>query len=114
AEMERRNLLAEAEAKRIRVVASADTERMRSEAVLLKENPLLINKIIAERLSDKLQIMMVPSDGKFFFNDVLKGSTPASMVAQADDAEDDGNDEGQNQNQQQQNQVAKRNSNRRR
>jgi len=112
AEMERRNLLAEAEAKRIRVVASADTERMHSEAVLLKENPLLINKIIAERLSDKLQIMMVPSDGKFFFNDVLKGSTPASMVAQADDAEDEGNDGGQNQ--QQQNQVASRNGNKRR
>jgi regulator of protease activity HflC (stomatin/prohibitin superfamily) len=112
AEMERRNLLAEAEAMRIRIVASADTERMHSEAALLKENPLLINKIIAERLSDKLQIMMVPSDGKFFFNDVLKGSTPASMVAQADDAEDEGNDDGQNQ--QQQNQGANRYGNKRR
>ncbi|MCU1285254.1 MAG: domain, Band 7 family protein, partial [Acidobacteriales bacterium] len=102
AEMERRNLLAEAEAKRIRIVASADTERMRSEATLLKENPLLINKIIAERLSDKLQIMMVPSNGKFFFNDVLKGSTPASMASQADDAEseegDDSNAQAQQQN----------------
>jgi hypothetical protein len=29
-------------------------------------------------LSDKVQIMMVPADGKFFFaNDVLKGMTPA-------------------------------------
>ena len=27
---------------------------------------------MAERLSDKLQIMMVPSDGKFFMNDVLR------------------------------------------
>ena len=43
------------------------------EAEVLKENPLLIQKIIAERLSDKVQIMMVPTDGKFFFaNDVLK------------------------------------------
>ena len=33
---------------------------------VLKSNPLLIQKIIAERLSDKLQIMMVPIDGKFF------------------------------------------------
>ena len=62
---------------------------MQQEAVLLKQNPLLINKIIAERLSDKLQIMMVPSDGKFFFNDVLKGNTPMAMAAQADDAEGD-------------------------
>jgi regulator of protease activity HflC (stomatin/prohibitin superfamily) len=74
AELERRNLMTEAEAKRIRIVASADTERMTSEAALLKQNPLLINKIIAERLSDKLQLMMVPSDAKIFFNDVMKGT----------------------------------------
>jgi regulator of protease activity HflC (stomatin/prohibitin superfamily) len=74
AEGERRNLLADAEANRIRVVAVADAERMQGEAAVLKGNPLLINKIVAERLSDKLQIMMVPADGKFFFaNDVLKG-----------------------------------------
>src|SRR5579864_6280459 len=72
AEMERRKLLADAEADRIRVTAAADAERMKSEAAILKQNPLLINKIVAERLSDKLQIMMVPADGKFFMNDVLK------------------------------------------
>jgi regulator of protease activity HflC (stomatin/prohibitin superfamily) len=73
AEQERRNLLAQAEANRIRVTAAADAERMQSEAAVLKQNPLLINKIVAERLSDKLQIMMVPADGKFFFaNDVLR------------------------------------------
>jgi regulator of protease activity HflC (stomatin/prohibitin superfamily) len=83
AEAERRQVLAEAEAGRIRVVAAADAERMRLEAAVLKQNPLLIQKIIAERLSDKVQIMMVPMDGKFFFaNDVLRvpqmitGSTP--------------------------------------
>jgi regulator of protease activity HflC (stomatin/prohibitin superfamily) len=87
AEMERRNLLSDAEAQRIRVTAVADAERMKSEAIVLKENPLLINKIIAERLSDKLQIMMVPADGKFFFtNDVMK-SMSAGRVAQADEAE---------------------------
>src|ERR1700704_1534219 len=72
AELERRNLLADAEAGRIRKVALADAERMKSEAALLKESPLLINKIVAERMSDKLQIMMVPSDAKIFFNDVMK------------------------------------------
>jgi len=47
---------------------------MKLEADALKQNPLLIQKIIAEKLSDKVQIMMVPSDGKFFFaNDVLHG-----------------------------------------
>jgi regulator of protease activity HflC (stomatin/prohibitin superfamily) len=74
AELERRNLLADAEANRIKVVAAADAQRMTSEAELLNKSPLLINKIIAERLSDKIQLMMVPSDGKFFFaNDVFKG-----------------------------------------
>ena len=88
AEMERRKLLAEAEADRIRVTAAADAERMRSEGAILKQNPLLINKIVAERLSDKLQIMMVPSDGKFFFaNDVLRSMTTANQASQAQDAD---------------------------
>jgi regulator of protease activity HflC (stomatin/prohibitin superfamily) len=74
AEVERRNLLADAEANRIRVTAAADAERMASEAKLLNQSPLLINKIVAERLSDKIQLVMVPSDGKFFFgNDVFRG-----------------------------------------
>lgn len=87
AEMERRKLLAQAEAERIRLTAAADAERMKSESTILKQNPLLINKIVAERLSDKLQIMMVPADGKFFFtNDVLRGMNPANHVSQAEDA----------------------------
>jgi hypothetical protein len=61
-------------------VAQADAERMKSEAALLKESPLLINKIVAERMSDKLQIMMVPSDAKIFFNDIMKsGVTPEAL-----------------------------------
>ena len=80
AELERRNLLADAEASRIRKVALADAERMKSEAALLRQNPLLINKIIAERLSDKLQVMMVPSDSKIFFNDVMKGGITSQAL----------------------------------
>lgn len=74
AELQRRELLAEAEANRIRVTAAADADRMASEAKLLNQSPLLINKIIAERLSDKIQVVMVPSDGKYFFaSDVFRG-----------------------------------------
>src|ERR1700730_4528480 len=84
-ECERRRLLANAEAERIRVTAVADAERLHGEAAILKDNPLLINKIVAERLSDKLQIMMVPADGKFFFaNDVLRGMDVASKSRQAE------------------------------
>jgi regulator of protease activity HflC (stomatin/prohibitin superfamily) len=89
AEMERRKLLAEAEADRIRVTAAADAVRMQSEGAILKQNPLLINKIVAERLSDKLQIMMVPADGKFFFaNDVLRSMSVANHASQAEGSDE--------------------------
>jgi regulator of protease activity HflC (stomatin/prohibitin superfamily) len=75
AEVERQKNLSDAEANRIRVTAAADAERMKFEASVLKSNPMLIQKIIAERLSDKLQIMMVPMDGKnFFANDVMRSA----------------------------------------
>lgn len=88
AELERRKFLAEAEANRIRVTAVADTERMRSEAAALKQSPLLINKIIAEKLSDKVQIMMVPTDGKFFLtNDLLRGAGPPTPSRENEDSD---------------------------
>jgi regulator of protease activity HflC (stomatin/prohibitin superfamily) len=78
AEVEKGKLMADSDDYRIRRVAGANAERMKLEAEVLTLNPLLIQKIIAEKLSDKVQIMMVPNDGKFFFaNDVLKGLTPA-------------------------------------
>ena len=90
AELERRNLLADAEANRIRLMATANAERMTSEAALLNKSPLLINKIIAERLSDKIQVVMVPSDGKFFFaNDVFKSMANTPVMKQEMDAQDE-------------------------
>jgi regulator of protease activity HflC (stomatin/prohibitin superfamily) len=81
AELQRRNLLADAEASRIKLIAAANAERMTSEAELLNKSPLLINKIVAERLSDKIQVLMVPSDGKFFFaNDVFKSVASSNPV----------------------------------
>jgi regulator of protease activity HflC (stomatin/prohibitin superfamily) len=90
AELERRNLLADAEASRVRLMAKANAERMTSEAELLNKSPLLINKIVAERLSDKIQVVMVPSDGKFFFaNDVFKNMANAPVVKQEMENEDE-------------------------
>jgi regulator of protease activity HflC (stomatin/prohibitin superfamily) len=90
AELERQKNLSDAEANRIRVTAAADAERMKFEAAVLKQNPMLIQKIIAERLSDKLQIMMVPIDGKnFFANDVLRSAfSRVGNSASAEDPED--------------------------
>jgi regulator of protease activity HflC (stomatin/prohibitin superfamily) len=92
AEGNRMRVTADAEANRIRVTAAADAERMKFEASVLKQNPMLIQKIIAERLSDKLQIMMVPIDGKnFFANDVLRSAfsgASASGSQEGGDPED--------------------------
>src|SRR4029077_14313514 len=89
AEVERQHNLAEAEANRIRVTALADSERMKYEAAVLKQNPMLIQKIIAERLSDKLQIMIVPVEGKnFFANDVFPSAF--SGVGAGSGSSDDG------------------------
>ena len=74
---------AKSELERRKLMNQADAEKLQMEAGILKQNPMLIQKIIAEKLSDKVQIMMVPNDGKFFFaNDVLRGATPAMLPNQ--------------------------------
>jgi regulator of protease activity HflC (stomatin/prohibitin superfamily) len=92
AEANRIRVTADADANRIRVTAAADSERMKFEAAVLKQNPMLIQKIIAERLSDKLQIMMVPMDGKnFFASDVMRSAFQGvSANAASDDSDDPG------------------------
>ena len=98
AEANRIRVTADADAGRIRVTAAADSERMKYEAAVLKQNPMLIQKIIAERLSDKLQIMMVPVDGKnFFANDVFRSAfngVPGNSAA--DDENVDGSTQAAN------------------
>jgi len=92
AEANRIRVTADAEANRIRVTAAADSERMKFEAAVLKQNPMLIQKIIAERLSDKLQIMMVPVDGRnFFANDVFRSAFNGTVGSASgeEDAEGD-------------------------
>jgi regulator of protease activity HflC (stomatin/prohibitin superfamily) len=83
AELERRTLLADAEAHNIRVTSQAEAEQLQLQAAALKTNPLLVQYTVAQRLSDRVQIMMVPMDGKFFFtNDVLKsvGAMPEAPL----------------------------------
>ena len=99
AEVERRHLLAvsdsettrlsaAANAETIRLTAAADSERLQGEAAVLKQNPMLIQKIIAERLSDKLQIIMVPTDGRnFFASDVLRSAFSGGVTGNNEDAD---------------------------
>jgi len=82
AQQERENLLADSEANHIRVTAQAHAEQLQLEAAALKSNPLLVQYTVAEKLSDKVQIMLVPSDGKFFFtNDVLRSAVETDTDA---------------------------------
>jgi regulator of protease activity HflC (stomatin/prohibitin superfamily) len=84
AERDRKNLLTEARANEIRLTAQANAEKMQGEAAALKVNPLLVQLTVAQRLSDKVQIMMVPTDGKFFFtNDVLKSVAGSDAALRA-------------------------------
>jgi regulator of protease activity HflC (stomatin/prohibitin superfamily) len=81
AEKERQTLLADAEANHIRVTSQADAEKLQLEAAALKTNPMLVQLTVAQRLSDRVQIMMVPNDGKFFFtNDVMKSAQAMSNM----------------------------------
>jgi regulator of protease activity HflC (stomatin/prohibitin superfamily) len=110
AEVERRKMLAAADAETtrlnaaanaetIRLTAAADAERLQGEAAVLKQNPMLIQKIIAERLSDKLQIIMVPTDGRnFFASDVLRSAFSSGIGSNnTDDNEQDGPASGRKQ-----------------
>src|SRR6202043_1858278 len=82
-------LAAAANADTIRLTAAADAERLQQEAAVLKQNPMLIQKIIAERLSDKLQIIMVPTDGRnFFASDVLRSTFAGAVVPSGTDNAD--------------------------
>jgi regulator of protease activity HflC (stomatin/prohibitin superfamily) len=85
-------LNAAANAETIRLTAAADAERLQGEAAVLKQNPMLIQKIIAERLSDKLQIIMVPTDGRnFFASDVLRSAFSGGLPSNnTEDADQDG------------------------
>jgi regulator of protease activity HflC (stomatin/prohibitin superfamily) len=75
ADQDRDNLMADSAANRIRLTSQAEAEQMQLQAAALKVNPLLVQLTVAQRLSDRVQIMMVPNDGKFFFtNDVLRSA----------------------------------------
>ena len=86
AEQVRESLQASSEANRIRLTSQAESEQMQLQAAALKANPLLVQLTVAQRLSDRVQIMMVPNDGKFFFtNDVLRSAMAADATAGSGD-----------------------------
>ena len=80
-EADSRRKLAEAEAHRIDVTGRANAEQMAREAALIQKNPLLIQKTLADKLSDKIQVIIAPPGNKFVAGGIL-GGVPASETSE--------------------------------
>ena len=62
-EADARQKLADAEAYRLEKVGKANADQMSREGVIVTAHPLLIQKAIAEKLSDKVQVIIAPPGG---------------------------------------------------
>ena len=74
-EADARQKLADAEAYRLERVGKANAEQMAREGALVTSHPLLIQKALADKLSDKIQVIIAPppSDGGFIGAALLGG-----------------------------------------
>ena len=91
-EAEARQKLADAEAYRLERVGKANAEQMAREGALLTRHPLLVQKTLADKLSDKVQVIIAPppADGGFIAATLLgaqKRVAGAGTEPQAGDSE---------------------------
>ena len=82
-EAESRKKLADAESYRVEVVGKAESQQMERDGVLLSAHPLLIQKTMADKLSDKISVIIAapPASGGFIGSALLgmgKGDTAAA------------------------------------
>lgn len=72
-EADARQKLADAEVYRLERVGKTNAEQMEREGVLITRHPLLIQKTLADKLSDKIQVIIAPppADGSFVGNTLL-------------------------------------------
>jgi regulator of protease activity HflC (stomatin/prohibitin superfamily) len=77
AEADSRKKLADAEAYRLDLVGRANSEQMARVGAVVTKNPLLIQQTLAEKLSDKVQVIIAPpgTDGRLI-TDNLSGRLP--------------------------------------
>ncbi len=97
AEAESRKRLADAEAYRIEATGKANAAQMERDSALIARNPLLIQKTLADKLSDKIQVIVAPpAAGGFFAGGLLgmqaRGPVAANTNAPAAPATTAGND----------------------
>ncbi|MFN0301519.1 MAG: SPFH domain-containing protein [Burkholderiales bacterium] len=74
-EAESRQKLADAEVYRLERVGKVNAEQMAREGALVTRHPLLIQKTLADKLADKIQVIIAPppSDGGFIASALLGG-----------------------------------------
>ena len=88
AEAARRREMADAEAYATRVQSQADFENLEREAALVTANPLIIPKTFADRLSERVQVILTPSiEGDAFTGEVYR-RVVGGQTAVAPPAED--------------------------
>jgi regulator of protease activity HflC (stomatin/prohibitin superfamily) len=75
AEAEARQRLAKAEAFRLEQIGKVNAEQMAREGALVTKHPLLIQKTLADKLSDKIQVIIAPppAEGGFIAGRLLGG-----------------------------------------
>jgi regulator of protease activity HflC (stomatin/prohibitin superfamily) len=82
AEADSRRKLSDADAYRIEVTGKANNAQMERESVLIAKNPLMIQKTLADKLSDKIQVIVAPpSAGGFFAGGLLGTQGKSAQVA---------------------------------
>jgi regulator of protease activity HflC (stomatin/prohibitin superfamily) len=72
-EADARRRLAQAEAFRLEAIGKANAEQMAREGVLVTRHPLLIQKTLADKLSDKIQVIIAPPAENGFIGANLLG-----------------------------------------
>jgi regulator of protease activity HflC (stomatin/prohibitin superfamily) len=84
-EADSRNRLADAEVYRLEKVGKSTSEQMAREGALITRHPLLIQKTMADKLSDKIQVIIAPppADGGFIGSTLLGRATPVATTAKA-------------------------------
>jgi regulator of protease activity HflC (stomatin/prohibitin superfamily) len=83
AEADARRKLSDADAYRIEVTGKAQSEQMARDSLLIAKNPLLIQKTLADKLSDKIQVIVAPPAAGGFFAGGLIGTQPRGQVTAA-------------------------------
>ena len=84
-EADSRQKLADAEAYRLDLVGKANAGQMEREGVLVARYPLLIQKTMADKLSDKVQVIIapLPAAGKFIGSNLLGEQSAADPGEEA-------------------------------